>query len=1011
MTRTFRRFFGILVGILAVVLAAGMVISFAQDDGTAVWSEIQLNDTYDLGTEFRIPDRTVTVGGVEKEADAVLIYPDRTATVSDAVVLSSTGRYSIKYTADFGRKPYEKEEEFQVYCGVLQYGANTRVSYGVPETASTEGLLVNLAAGETLTFTQYIDVADLTVDDTFCEFYIYPNQRGVADFDAIVFTLTDVENPDVYLRIRAHRYIDHDGFAYFSAGGNGQPLVGYEAAADKVHVNNQWGLATLLAFEARSYNMNTGALSDRASDYFKANLRFDPESFAVYCTDGSDASSANMIVDLNDPKFFDSLWQGFQSGKAIFSVSGEGFRSDNANICFTSVTGTDLTQYTQPYVDREAPVIEIDFDGELPEGRIGRAYPIPSATARDIYAGECDVQTSVWYNYADADRRVLIDLENGAAVLPSEGYYAVIYEATDHAGNTAREILWLHAGASIDAIEADPLPDVTAALGQWTEIPSLTNLRGGSGKLTVQIHVSLGDDSYPVETGFRFEQAGEWRVTYTVTDYTGETETFGYTVHAEPGSEPVLLEDPVMPRYLISGVSYTIPELYAGDYSSGQLEEKLFDVVVTDQNGQKTYSAGQPFVPEVAATGDKVSLSYQIGGTELAKLEIPAVIVWDEDGGLLLEKYFLGSGFTVEKSDSGYLFSLSGTAAAWTFINPIAAEGLSLRLATVAGGGNYEKLIFTLTDAENSENSVCAELQQTDGRLYFSVQGGTPMGFAYTFGEDREITVGFSQGSFVFDDVPFAVAETVSGGTFAGFSSGKVYLTVEAEGVSGTAAYRVITLNGQTFTTSTRDRIAPSIVITQDYGGTYAVGSNYTIGAAIASDVLSPGVEFYLTVYDGSNNIVTDVNGVRLENADPTGTYTFRIDSYGQYRVEYTAQETSDFVPRPNTARLTYAINVEDSEAPVFTFEKGFRTEAAVGDVYVIPSFSVSDNVTPEEQITVTTYVIDPNGALTALSDGQNAFTCTYEGVYEIRMRAWDAEGNTKTVQVYVTVAAAEAEV
>ena len=1010
MTRFVRRITGIFIVCLAVLLAAGIVVSFAQGGGTAVWSEIKLNDAYDLGAELQIPERTVSVGGEEKKADAVLFYPDSTATVADTVKLDRTGRYKIEYIADFNGKPYVKEEPFDVRCGILQYGENTQVSYGTPETAVTEGLLVNLAAGDTLTFTQYINVGDLTLDDVFCEFYVYPSQRGIADFDAVVFTLTDVEDPNVYLRIRAHRYVDHDSYAYFSAGGNGQPMVGYEWELDKIHVNNQFGLVTRLTFEARSYNWNTGVYADRASDAYRAQLRFDAEDLTVYCTDGGGTSVGGMITDLNDPKFFDSLWQGFQSGKAFLSVSGEGFRSDTANICFTNVAGTDLTQYTQPYVDTEEPVIEVDYEGELPEGRVGKAYPIPGAAAVDVYAGKCEVRTTVWYNYADPDRRTLVDMVNGSAVLEREGYYAVVYEATDHAGNTAREILWLHAGATIEDIAADPLPDAEVPLGQYLEIPSLSNLRGGSGELTVKIQVSLGDDVYSVESGFRFEQAGTWRVSYIVTDYTGETAEFGFNVTAAPDAEPVLLESPVLPRYLIAGVSYVIPEAYAGDYSSGSLTELLFDVYVTDKNGETKYTAGQSFVPEIENNGDKVAFSYRIGDTELMRAEVPAVVVWDEDGGLLLERYFVGEGYTVEKSDGGYLFSLSGTGSSWTFANPIAAEGLALRLGTIEGSGNFEKLIFTLTDAENAEISVRAELRQTGGRLYFSVQGGSPMSFAYTFGEEREIAVGFSQGGFVFENVPFPVSQTISGTTFGGFSSGKVYLTVEAQGIAGTAAYRVITLNGQTFTTSLRDRIAPSIVITEDYGGTYAPGDLYTIGAAIASDVLSPNVEFYLSVYDGENNIVTSEDGVRLENADPARSYTIRIDSYGQYRVEYTAQETSEFVPRPNTASLTYAINVEDTEAPVFTFEKGFRTQANVGDVYVIPPFGVSDDVTPAEQITVTTHVIDPNGALMVPSDGQNAFTCTYEGVYEIRMRAWDAAGNTKTVQVYVTVAAAGAE-
>lgn len=196
------------------------------------WSSTQIEEEYAVNSEFAIPSRTVTVNGQTAEAQGVLVYPDGTATLKSPAVLDQTGTYSVNWSAEVGGQPYAAEQSFYVYNPILSYGEGTTVEYGVPHTAKTEGMLVHLAQGDTLTFMQYIDVADLQEENYFAEFYVYPTTEGVADMDAIVFTLTDSQDPDIYVKIRGHRYIRCPGMVYYSAGFSGGPMKGYEADKD-----------------------------------------------------------------------------------------------------------------------------------------------------------------------------------------------------------------------------------------------------------------------------------------------------------------------------------------------------------------------------------------------------------------------------------------------------------------------------------------------------------------------------------------------------------------------------------------------------------------------------------------------------------------------------------------------------------------------------------------------------------------------------------------------------------
>ena len=159
-----------------------------------------------------------------------------------------------------------------------------------------------------------------------------------------------------------------------------------------------------------------------------------------------------------------------------------------------------------------------------------------------------------------------------------------------------------------------------------------------------------------------------------------------------------------------------------------------------------------------------------------------------------------------------------------------------------------------------------------------------------------------------------------------------------------------------------------------------------------------------MKVTDGKGNIVTDVDGLKLNGVDPGREYTIKLDGYGQYSVSYTATDT--FNQRNNTRQLNYTINVADEIAPEIKFEAKFAETVKVGNSIVIPKFTVTDNVSEEADITITKYVLTPSGVLVAVPENSNAVNAVQAGKYEFRIIAVDKAGNVAMERVTVTAVA-----
>lgn len=160
--------------------------------------------TYVQGETLTVPAVKCTAGGTTVDATVSLRTPDGRSQTVNELTLTQTGDYVLTYAGVVGGDVYTKDSKFSVVGAVATAGAKSSISYGkntyLPD--DMQGLNVRLAEGETLDFTEIIDLNDWNKDLPLVELLVTPNQIGTADFSEMVLTFTDVEDASRTMRIR-----------------------------------------------------------------------------------------------------------------------------------------------------------------------------------------------------------------------------------------------------------------------------------------------------------------------------------------------------------------------------------------------------------------------------------------------------------------------------------------------------------------------------------------------------------------------------------------------------------------------------------------------------------------------------------------------------------------------------------------------------------------------------------------------------------------------------------------
>ena len=657
----------------------------------------------------------------------------------------------------------------------------------------------------------------------------------------------------------------------------------------------------------------------------------------------------------------------------------------------------------------------MDSEGNyIPKAVVGGTFPVLNATAFDEYSGKTDVKAEVYYNYANPNARVTCVIEDGRFKVSNIGKYTVVYTATDLFGNESKRICNITSVSRLPkalTVKAEPSSEMLSGVC-GTNIPVAEPVaEGGSGKIKTAVYVEHNGKSYEVTDGYFFpEEAGEWTVSYEATDITMvAAEPFSYKVSVSAGDKPIIPDNLPLPEYIVSGLKYEVPEIYATDYSSGTKKQILATLSVTDKNGTKEYKAGETYIPEVNANGEEVTLTIKAGASTLTK-QVKAIVCYEEDL-LKIERLFVGEGFETQKTDDGLIVKATkGGDVKWTFANPVAARNSSVTIAGVKGKDEFETMEATFADSVDKSVAITAKIINVKGK-----------NARIKFGDaDREISQGFSLTDNIFEigfdgekikvgKVAVGVDKTDSGADFGGFPSGKVYITVKITKAAVGAEYNVKRFDNNGLTRLSVDRIKPRIAVNGDYGGMYDAGDVYTIASAIATDTVSPTLKLVVTAKTPSGAIVKDENGIEISEVAADKEYRFRITESGQYKVEYSTRDEAG-----NLSTLNYGINILDKVAPTIKLAKAVKT-AKVGDKITLPEAAITDDVTPSDKITVYRTVRCPDGRLNVIGNSEDeiggnstkttyVYTVRYTGEYRFMILAMDEAGNQTVAEFTVTV-------
>lgn len=1006
--------------VLSIALLSGgiaRIFGFSHANaGAEEWSAVKIESSYIYGETLTVPSRALTVGETSVNALFTVTYPSGKVTREASVRLGEVGDYTVRYYAKIGNRQYAMDEKFKVNgFGYETTNGNSSVAYSTYTElgANSTGLVVRLANKDKLTFTKLIDVTSLTSTDALVRFFITPDQRGVADFNKLTFTFADSADSSVYLRIDVNRSQfggSGKGMSWCMAGGNGQDMIGLEtkSSGDILHKNDDIGTPINdLSFIAQQNQGWSGPVSDARPDLNPATIAYDSATNSVY------ARSERVSV-LDDPSFYEELWHGFPSGKVRLSVSAGGYSGMTANFCITGVYGMTTEELeNNAFTDDEAPVISLaeDFD-EIPEAEVGTAYPLLKATAYDDYSGICEVTTNVYYAYL-GDSPVSVGVTDGKFVPSRAGDYAIEFTAKDSFSNASKKVVFVRAVEKIRDIEIEIPEEITTVNLGETVIVAAPKTSGGSGRVSVETTVVFEGNRTVINGSFSPEKQGEYTIEFVATDYLGKTAKASYKLTANAVSTPVFNEKVHLPAVYISGGSYVLPVIYANDYSSGSLKKVLCDVKVSDGNGEKTYKAGDKFVPAVNNNGDEIRITYAANGVNSETLSVPAII-GREGNTVYMSNYIYGKDVSVSVRDEngvryseGIEVSVNGNKeeAKWTFANSLVSEGASVTIKTLAGKTNFAGFSFGFSDSENGD--LAAEIKVALGlKTVVVTHGGAEYRLVASVKSDGVITVSYTGGKIKVDcgngaTVNVPVTEYTDGSEFKEFPSGKVFLSVGAFGCSLGSKYLVTKICGNMLSYRNSDASAPSFAISGDYGGKWAKGSLYTIKSATAGDVFAPESTATLTVYMPDGSIAKDTSGKKLEGVQVNEEYTILLAEYGSYVLDYHIAEINWV---GNARNFKPTVTAADDVAPEIEFVGKGTAEAKVGDVIVMPNYKVKDNVTAEENIIVSVYVINANGRYIKLENGSNSIKCEYAGKYTFMVMAVDEEGNSSSLKYEVTV-------
>lgn len=966
-------------------------VAFSNESNSAVVKAdaeavAMLAEHYVVGDTVDFSGSSLSYQGVEYPATAYVTDPNGKRVVGGEYVLEQAGAYTIVYKYVSDDLYLEDEKEIFVSKELFEVSSSksSAVYTDFPSSFSNKGIVVKLANGDTFAYNRILDLSKVSASDKILQFFHNPNTPGAMDALRVEFVLTDIYDPTNYVTIIAK--VLGDGM-YMTVNAAQQPATGMTAckkdtiSSEKkiiwrnqyyiMQVNNRYGTWF-------GYKFNGIPTSGRGIGSECIEFSMDGTAFL--------GATGKLLADLGDKEQFTNIWTGFTTGEVYLTIKGAGYEKSTMNFVIPSILNHDLSMAGMK--DEQAPSLEIALNGDAPDAIVGKAYKTFDWQATDDYTAEVDCTTRVYYNYYSSTRS-RVEVKNGAFTPTYTGVYTIEYTAKDEANNTTVK--------TVDVVAKDDIKAMEIALSDYkTEfavgdkvVVAKPEITSSYAENAVKIEAILegGETVYEIDekdlTFVPFYD-GKYVVRYTATNYV-ETVVREYEANVAKTTKQYIFDEATMPKYLIKDATYELPTLYFYDFASGEPVKKNSKISVFE-DGAATATTLESNIYKVGANSIAKIVYSTLDGNDKAEYDIPVVDVgFGVRLGLQMDKYFYTSDITTEKKEDCLVFTANkaGNAKA-EFINRLSSKEVTVSFSLLKDIKDYEAIHFYVTDAADENTSVKLTYRWLGNQVSFSVNDGKASVVDSNAGDECNLEFKYHYETAVVSQlsgVETKIATTANGDTFTGFGD-YVYLSFEIEGANAGAGFRFSKINNQMFSSKGLDGIEPRIYA-EALRGYKPIGTEVTLKASMAVDVLCPTVTYTVRVTDPSGNTAQDISGIKMdENADLSIDHILRLDKVGKYTIKLEASDKAD-----NRTSYIFTITVTDITPPELTLENA-ATSAKVGD-----SVRLAEAKYDEADVkTLYIVVMRPDSSMEFVE--KDSLKVTMKGVYYVSYYATDATGN-----------------
>ena len=990
-------------------------------------------------------DAVFKVNGQSVDFDFTVEFPDGKLYSNKCFIAAAPGVYTATATAEVDEKTYAEQIIIEAYINQVDlfvpgddYSA---ADFGHSLFYGKSGIKIDTTmTGSTVVYQREIDISEyvnqseinsngvtvITKNATpIIELGVEADTYRSAAMSTLIITLAQADDPTNYVKIILKKE-DSRSFTYIQALAGAQGYCGFEnsnnpntnaaasiGSATGNRYTNHYGFYARHTFTGQmqnGYKPQQGILK----------LYYDNEQKQVLA---QPASLQNCVVnDFDNTDICNgTVWEGFTSDKVILTLETGDMLADSASYYVYGIDGTDMT--SESFVYGSEP--QISVDKEVLYGVKGTEVSLPAARAVDFGGNTItDVITKVFFK-TDEDEYYDVNVKDGKFVADREGDYVAAYVAVDCYGQmavkeipvTVRAVPAL--SASVGEVASEYRSGVT---GEYTTLlpKELIVVANELGDVDITVSVEgkseAGKTVAVTEDGKAFfEDAGEYTVTYTVTDGTGREVAASYDVTVTPGTNAEVYGSVPVYKGFIKSRAYEIATLRVKDYSGDVAEIKNADVFIDGEPySESTYT------PSAAGTAE---IEYKLGGNTILSYSVPVVELLEEVKTTLptgvtvtrtvmrMEKLFISEeNASSAMAGNSLTFTASGSGYGKTsFINKLSADYVKLEFDIAAQKQQNLSAIDTniasfdvyLTDALDADKTVKFSyyMNSVDGKAYVSLNDGKRQSIG-----TRGALDGTSADSFVmlyrrstgrmYDETGnaiLAVDSYLGDGEFESFGE-YVYVSfgITRKDASKDAEMKLYSINSQNISSADRDSVAPSIIIENSAEGRYELGSEITVSGAKGYDVLGSVTYCNLTVnhtdFEGNVSVVSGTDGVALGNVPADRSYTLKLDKTGDYEIVYEARDDSG-----NTAQSRYTVTTFIIQDPVINIASDVPAKAVYGSTVSLPQYSVDYCVENNGNLDYIV-VVSPSNRHYLIKEG--TFEANEKGLWKVRYVAIDCYGN-----------------